>query len=117
MGEIFAIFPLLSFYDKTVNMVKEWFENPITILGAVSGCLCGGCAELGINPFCGEGELKDDPLRQAAGYVICILPKTAAKIMDAVASIKSMPTSKDYKIGTSYCDKARELELDTKYGK
>lgn len=130
MGEIFAITPLLAFYDKAVNTVKEWFENPLSLLGAVSGCLCGGCKELlGINPFCEREELlmptegsparKPDALRQAAGYVICILPKTAAKIMDAIASIKSMPAAnaKEFEIGDSYCLQAKSIGLDKRYGK
>jgi len=112
MGEIFSIFPLLSFYDKAVNTVKEWFENPLSIIDAVSGCLCGGCAEFGINPFCGDNaELT--PAQQAEGYFICILPKTFSKVMDAVLSIQSMPSAnkKDFEIGNSYCQQAMENDM------
>ncbi len=117
MGEIFKILPVFAMYDKVVGTVKEWFENPITVIGAVSGCLCGGCKELGINPFCDKSKLEGDELRQAAGYLICVLPKTAAKVMDAIASIQTMPTATEFKVGTTYCDQAERAGLDKRYGK
>jgi hypothetical protein len=111
MGEIFAIFPLLSFYDKTVNTVKEWFENPLSILGAVSGCLCGGCGTLPPALDLCSNKSPLTPTQQVTGYVICILPKTAAKVLDAVASVKSTKEAGDITIGHSYCDEAEKNDV------
>ncbi len=118
IGEIFSILPIITFYDEVINTVKEWFENPLSIIDAVSGCLCGGCADFGINPFCDPKNKKLTPAQQAGGYIICILPKTFAKVMDAIISIKSMPAanSKEFEVGNSYCQQAKSKGLDKKYG-
>jgi len=110
MGEIFSILPLAAIYDKTINTLKEWYTNPITLIGAVSGCLCGGCPG-GLDLFCDE-DSELSPAAQAGAYLVCIAPKTASKIMDAVASYESLRTaSKGFEIGTGYCTQAEQNEV------
>jgi len=119
MGEIFSVFPFVTILDRTVNTIKEWFENPISSIAAATGCACGGCAQFGIDPFFCDEKKKDkeiSPEKEAIGYIVCILPKTASKVLDAVASGMALEkTINDMKTGTTYCDQARDMGLNRRY--
>ncbi|MBI4016405.1 MAG: hypothetical protein HY363_01805 [Candidatus Aenigmarchaeota archaeon] len=118
-GEIFMLFPLVQVFDQFMNMFKEAFANPFAAVGLVSGCLCGGCKQFATAPIVAGGASLFDLCDQATGlgetliqYGVCVLPKTAARIGDAVASIQGLTDKKQWDTGTDWCDEMEEIESE-----
>ena len=82
-------------------MIKEIMTNPVAAISLVIGLIC--------LPFC---NLQDG----GSVYDLCIIPKTLAKIGDAVASVKAIADSKDtmFQIGTKQCDDLKKVKKEIK---
>ncbi|MEM4263946.1 MAG: hypothetical protein QW666_03585 [Candidatus Woesearchaeota archaeon] len=109
-GQIFELIPFAWLHNQISNMVQEFYANPISALAAIAGCLCGGCSQITQFDYCGPQQ-KTATGTMALAYVGCQLAKTAAKIGDAIASIKQMQ-GKDYwnaKASNNWCDQAEEM--------
>lgn len=107
IGEVFSLLPIVSFLDKTFNVLKEMISNPFAAVSAVTGCLCGGCEGVipGVTDYC-KGP------REGWQYWLCSSTKMIAKVGDAAASIKGiekMGDSKYWETGNEWCQHMEDL--------
>lgn len=113
-GQIFDLIPFTWLANQISSMVQDFYANPISIVAAVAGCLCGGCK--GLLPiaidYCAPDKGKATGFN-AAMYVTCSVFKTAAKLGDAIQAIKTMQgKGSDYfkvKPSKDWCKEAEEL--------
>ena len=105
MGEIFKIFPWVQILDQMIEMIKEMYSNPINIVSAASGCLCGGCSQVGGYDYCKQGK------QNGVLYPVCTFLLTAAKVGDAIASWQGIIDAGGPQWTTSnvWCDEAEDL--------
>ncbi len=111
-GQIFEIFPFASVVNRYVSMIQEAYANPISLITILSSLACGGDKGTGgFYDYCMKRESFELDTANMAMYVICSLPKTAAKLGDAIASYQ---LSKSESFGAKpvtndYCEMAEEL--------
>ncbi len=115
------LFPLVQLFDQFMSMWKEAFANPFAAVGLVSGCLCGGCKQFATAPLVAGGASVFDLCEQATStpemllqYAVCVLPKTAARIGDAVASIQGLIDKDQWDTGTDWCDEMEQITSERK---
>ena len=118
VGQIFEMIPFAWLYNQFSSMVQEFYANPISVVAAVSGCLCGGCTKRMFNwDYCSETKFEeklvggDAPPLKGILYFYCTIAKTAAKLGDAITAINKMRGEKYWTYETSgeWCEQAEEL--------
>ncbi|MBI4148000.1 hypothetical protein HY490_01795, partial [Candidatus Woesearchaeota archaeon] len=90
-------------YNQFLNMFKEAFSNPFAAVALVSGCLCGGCKQFGggiATDLCAQQDSTGTTL---LAYALCVIPKTAARVGDAVSSIQGLVNKDAFKTGEDNC--------------
>ncbi|MBD3304330.1 hypothetical protein GF343_04230 [Candidatus Woesearchaeota archaeon] len=111
-GQIFEVFPFASLVDRYVSVIQEAYANPISLVTMLSSLVCGGNRGTGgFYDYCMDRGSFEVEAGNMGMYLICSVPKTAAKIGDAVASYQlseserfgAKPVSEDY------CDMAEEM--------
>ncbi len=111
-GQIFDLIPFAWLHNQISNMVQDFYANPISMLAAVAGCLCGGCSQITGFDYCKKEE-PEATGAMALAYIGCSIAKTAAKLGDAIASLKQMTgKGNDYwtiKPANDWCKQAEEL--------
>lgn len=103
VGDVFSILPIFRLWDQTMNILKNIYANPLEALPVVIGLKCK--------------KMCDSP-EQLVAHNACIIPKTLAKIGDAIGSIKSVKNMKDFFTPgqSGFCDQLEKLteNKDTK---
>jgi len=112
VGQVFEIFPFATLVDKYSRIIQEVYANPISAFTVLSALFCGGNeGRGGLYDYCAPRNNLELDTADMVGYLLCSLPKTAAKVGDAVASAQLIGTS-DYwlpEVSDSYCEDAEEL--------
>ena len=111
-GQIFEVFPFASVVDRYVSMIQEAYANPISLISVLSALVCGGNKGTGgLYDYCAERDSLEVEAGNMAMYLICSVPKTAAKIGDAVASYQLSESEKfgAKPVSEDYCDMAEEM--------
>ncbi len=115
VGEIFMLFPVVQIFNKFLDTFKTAFSNPFAAWALVSGCLCHGC---GVGPLPIEIPPPIDqcnmfpPIPGLASFVGCVVPKTLAKVGDAVASVQGLIDKDQWETGTDECDRLDEIKSE-----
>ena len=112
IGEIFMLFPIVQIFNNFLNMFKEAFSNPFAAVALVSGCLCGGCEGFSIGGTTTPNLCKSE--NTVVAYGVCAIPKTIARIGDAVASIQGIIKPETWKTGNDFCDELDEVKSKRK---
>ncbi|MBW3002184.1 hypothetical protein KY338_03435 [Candidatus Woesearchaeota archaeon] len=111
-GQIFEVFPFASVVDRYINMIQEAYANPISLVTILSSLICGGDKGTGgFYDYCMDRRSFEINGPNMILYVLCSLPKTAAKIGDAVASYQ-LSESEGFgtkPVSNNYCEMAEDL--------
>ena len=96
VGDAFSILPIFRLWDQAMNILKNMYANPLEAIPAVIGYTC--------KSMCQSPE-------QLIKHNACIIPKTLAKIGDAIGSIRSIQNMKDYFTPgqSGFCDQLDKL--------
>ena len=110
VGQIFEIVPFASLVDKYTTIIQEVYANPISAVTALSALACGGNdGKGGFYDYCEpRGSFELDTF-EIFMYVLCSLPKTAAKVADAVASYQLVEDDWTGDVSNDYCEMAEDL--------
>lgn len=112
VGEIFNLLPFNSLVSGTLNMIKEALSSPFDAIRATMAVLCRAID--GADPCQKAKDVGDDleAVPFEAKHLVCIIPKTLAKVGDAIANIqvaKSMSDKENWKVGDAYCDQLNKF--------
>jgi len=111
-GQIFEVFPFASVVDRYVSMIQEAYANPISLITMLSSLVCGGNRGTGgFYDYCMDRESFEVEAGNMVMYLLCSIPKTAAKIGDAVASYQLSESERfgANPVAEDYCDMAEEM--------
>ncbi|MEK6959559.1 MAG: hypothetical protein AABX47_00155 [Nanoarchaeota archaeon] len=100
VGDAFSILPIFRLWDQTMNILKNVFANPFEAIPVLIGLKCK--------------DMCDSPEKLAA-HNSCMIPKTLAKIGDAIGSVRSIKNLKDYITpgAGGFCEQLDKLVPDT----
>ncbi len=88
MNQVFNAIPFTALYNQFVGILKNMFSNPFDAFAAISGVLCRLAC---------RGAWNE-------AYTPCIVLKTAAKVTDAVKSVKSIISGDWFSTRNDACD-------------
>lgn len=111
VGQAFEIVPFASLVDKYASIIQEAYANPISLLAAASALVCGGNdGRGGFYDYCADrGESLEKDSADIGMYVLCSVPKTAAKVTDFIASWQLAEKSWKDPVSNDYCEMAEDL--------
>jgi hypothetical protein len=110
VGQIFEIVPFASLVDKYTKIIQEVYANPISAVTALSALACGGNdGKGGFYDYCEPRASFELDTFEIFMYVACSLPKTAAKVADAVASYQLAEQDWTGDVSEDYCEMAEDL--------
>lgn len=110
VGQVFEATPFVNVVDRYASIIQEAYANPISTITALSALACGGNeGKGGFYDYCMPRETFEMDAANMGLYLLCSVPKTAAKIGDAVASYQLSEQEWTGKVQNNYCEEAEDL--------